>query len=100
MRHGEALRFELATVGCGGGQRYFGFTQQLRPEFEYFLSCGIPGKVVGERYKKSPELVKKAMKYLATLPPNKFFIYVQTGHFKSAVGFNPAGGVALPESCK
>jgi hypothetical protein len=28
------------------------------PGFEYFLSCGIPGKLEGERYKKSPELVK------------------------------------------
>ncbi len=59
VRHGEALQFELATVGCGGGQRYFGFTQQLRPEFEYFLSCGIPGRLEGERYKKTPELVRE-----------------------------------------
>jgi len=29
------------------------------PHFEYFLSCGIPGKLEGERYKKSPELVKE-----------------------------------------
>ncbi len=59
VRHGEALQFELATVGCGGGQRYFGFTQALRPEFEYFLSCGIPGKLEGERYKKTPDLVRE-----------------------------------------
>jgi len=24
----------------------------------YFLSCGLPGTVEGERYKKSPELVR------------------------------------------
>jgi uncharacterized protein (DUF169 family) len=59
VRHGEALQFELATVGCGGGKRYFGFTQELRPEFEYFLSCGIPGTMEGERYKRSPELVRE-----------------------------------------
>ncbi len=59
VRHGESLQFELATVGCGGGKRYFGFSQQLRPEFEYFLSCGIPGKLEGERYKRSPELVRE-----------------------------------------
>jgi hypothetical protein len=59
VRHGEALHFERATVGCGGGKRYFGFTQELRPEFEYFLSCGIPGKLEGERYKQSPELVRE-----------------------------------------
>lgn len=28
------------------------------PNFEYFLSCGIPGKLEGERYKKTPELVR------------------------------------------
>lgn len=59
VRHGEALQFELATVGCAGGRRYLGFSQQLRPEFDYFLSCGIPGKLEGERYKKSPELVRE-----------------------------------------
>lgn len=32
------------------------------PNFEYFLSCGIPGKLEGERYKKSPELVNEIMK--------------------------------------
>jgi hypothetical protein len=32
------------------------------PHFEYFLSCGIPGKLEGERYKKSPGIVLEAMK--------------------------------------
>jgi hypothetical protein len=36
------------------------------PHFDYFLSCGIPGKVEGERYKKSPELVQA---FLKTQPP-------------------------------
>jgi len=31
------------------------------PNFEYFLSCGIPGKLEGERYKKSPELVREVV---------------------------------------
>ena len=29
------------------------------PNFEYFLSRGIPGTLEGEWYKKSPELVKE-----------------------------------------
>lgn len=33
----------------------------IRPDFEYFLSCGIPGKMEGEPDKKSPELVKEIM---------------------------------------
>ena len=32
------------------------------PNFEYFLSCGIPGELEGERYKKSPEIVLEFMK--------------------------------------
>jgi len=32
------------------------------PDFEYFLSCGLPGKMEGERYKKSPEIVNELMK--------------------------------------
>ena len=59
IRQGKSMRFDLATVGCSGGKRYLGFTENVRPNFEYFLSCGIPGTLEGERYKKSPELVKE-----------------------------------------
>jgi hypothetical protein len=31
----------------------------MRPNFPYFLSCGIPGEMEGERYKRSPELVER-----------------------------------------
>lgn len=64
VRKGESLCFGPDSPGCGGGKRYFGFTQELAPNFEYFLSCGIPGKLDGERYKKSPELVKEVLKKL------------------------------------
>ena len=57
VRQGHSLRFDAKTVICPGGKRYLGFTQGLMPNFEYFLSCGIPGKLEGERYKKTPELV-------------------------------------------
>lgn len=40
------------------------------------LSCGIPGKVRGERYKKSPELVKQAMKYSPAFEaPARFIVF-------------------------
>ncbi len=32
------------------------------PNFEYFLSCGIPRKLEGERYEKSPEIVRELIK--------------------------------------
>jgi len=61
VRRGQALFFSESTVGCGGGKRYLGFSQELRPNFEYFLSCGIPGKMEGERYKKTPEMVQQLL---------------------------------------
>jgi uncharacterized protein (DUF169 family) len=62
VRSGHSLAFDVDSVGCPGGKRYLGFTKKLMPDFEYFLSCGIPGKMEGERYKKSPEMVKEYMK--------------------------------------
>ena len=61
VREGESLSFEGRTVICPGGRYYLGFVQHLRPDFRYFLSCGIPGKVEGERYKASPELVDERL---------------------------------------
>ena len=85
VRHGEALRFELATVGCGGGKRYLGFTQQLRPEFEYFLSCGIPGKLEGERYKQSPELVREFVRQAPCFQaPARFIVFKRWDALTSA----------------
>ena len=61
VRRGTPTRFGKESIGCPGGKRYSGFAETLRPDFEYFLSCGIPGKMEGERYKKSPELVREVM---------------------------------------
>ncbi len=57
---GRSLAFNVDSIGCGGGRKYLGFSEVLRPNFEYFLSCGIPGELEGERYKKSPELVERS----------------------------------------
>ena len=59
---GQSLAFNANNIGCGGGMRYCGFADQLRPSFEFFLSYGIEGKMEGERYKKDPETVIELMK--------------------------------------
>lgn len=59
---GKSLAFNATNMGCGGGLKYCGFANSLRPNFEYFLSYGIEGKMEGERYKKDPETVLKLMK--------------------------------------
>jgi len=61
-RKGKSVCFNADSFGCPGGKRYTGFSQELMPGFEPFLSCGIPGKMEGERYKKSPELVRQYLK--------------------------------------
>ena len=76
VRKGQSLRFNVESIGCPGGRRYLGFTEKIMPDFEYFLSCGIPGKVRGERYKKSPELVKETLKYWPVLKaPHRFIMF-------------------------
>ena len=63
VRDGKTLTFNARNLGCGGARRYLGFSPEVDIEnFGYFLSYGIPGKVEGERYKKSPELVKESLK--------------------------------------
>jgi uncharacterized protein (DUF169 family) len=75
VRKGTALCFDVSSIGCFGGKRYLGFTGALMPKFEYFLSCGIPGKLEGERYKKSPDLVKESMKRMpAFKAPARFIV--------------------------
>jgi hypothetical protein len=61
VRKGASLCFDVNSIACGGGKRCTGFTEEISPTFEYFLSCGIPGKFEGERYKKSPGLVREMM---------------------------------------
>ncbi len=76
VRKGDSLCFTADSVGCGGGKRYMGFAREIMSNFEYFLSCGIPGKLEGERYKKSPELVKEAMKKLPDFKaPAEFIVF-------------------------
>lgn len=60
--NGQSLAFDNTNIGCGGGLRYCGYADTLRPNFEYFLSYGIEGKMEGERYKKDPETVLELMK--------------------------------------
>ena len=66
VRQGFPFVYDVHTSGCSGGKRYTGFSHTLRPNFEYFLSCGIPGELEGERYKRDPALVSQ---YMLQHPP-------------------------------
>jgi uncharacterized protein (DUF169 family) len=83
VRAGKSLCFDVDAIGCGGGKRYLGFTEGIRPKFEYFLSCGIPGEMEGERYKKTPDIVLEAMKILPPFKaPAKFIIFKRWDHLE------------------
>ena len=76
VRNGRSLCLNEESIGCGGGKRYTGFSQEMRPNFEYFLSCGIPGEMEGERYKRTPELVREVMKRMPQFKaPAKFIVF-------------------------
>lgn len=77
IREGQSLAFDVDAVGCPGGKRYLGFAENLMPDFEYFLSCGIPGKMEGERYKKTPEMVREYMKKHAPAmkAPGRYIVF-------------------------
>jgi uncharacterized protein (DUF169 family) len=67
VRKGISLVFNSERIMCGGAKRYLGYTNKIRPGFEYFLSCGN-NQMEGERYLRTPEQVKEFMKTQKTLP--------------------------------
>jgi uncharacterized protein (DUF169 family) len=76
VRKGQDLYFNKDNLGCNGAKRYLGYSKQLFPDFRYFLSYGIEGKLEGERYKKSPEIVDELLKEQVTLPiENKNIVF-------------------------
>jgi uncharacterized protein (DUF169 family) len=76
VRAGKPVCFGTDSFGCFGGKRYLGFSQEVMPDFKYFLSCGIDGKLEGERYRKTPELVKELMKKVPEFEaPEKYVIF-------------------------
>lgn len=73
VRKGGALCLDEPALGCG--KRFCGFPVPQRPGFEYFLSFGIPGKMEGERYKKTPGIVKELMeKWPQWQAPAKYLV--------------------------
>ena len=67
VRNGRSVFYNVDSLGCGGAKRYLGYTDKMRPGFEYFLSCGND-QMEGERYIRTPEMVKELMKNQKTLP--------------------------------
>jgi uncharacterized protein (DUF169 family) len=85
VRDGYSYAFDVKAVGCPGGKRYLGFSAKLSADFEYFLSCGIPGKLEGERYKKTPEMVKEFLQHAPAMKaPARFIIFKRWDKLEAA----------------
>jgi len=67
-KKGRTVYFDKIHFGCPGGAYYMGFFESPRPNIEYFLSCGIPGELEGERYIKTPE---RAREYFSKMIPRR-----------------------------
>jgi uncharacterized protein (DUF169 family) len=67
-KKGKTVFFDKNHFGCPGGAYYMGFFESPRPDIEYFLSCGIPGQMEGERYIKTPELARE---YFGKMKPRQ-----------------------------
>ncbi len=67
-KEGKTVFFDKDHFGCPGGAYYMGFFDSPRPNIEYFLSCGIPGEMEGERYIKTPE---RAREYFSKMIPRR-----------------------------
>jgi uncharacterized protein (DUF169 family) len=67
-KKGRTVYFDKTHFGCPGGAYYMGFFESPRPKIEYFLSCGIPGEMEGERYIKTPE---RAREYFVKMIPRR-----------------------------
>jgi hypothetical protein len=82
---GESLRFGVDHLCCEGAKRYLGFKQELRPNFKFFLSYGIPGEMEGERYKKSPDLVCELLGRQAPYKaPAKYIVFKRWDNLEEA----------------
>ncbi len=74
VRKGKPLAWNVKSLGCGGARHYLGYTDTKRPDFEYFLSTGIPGEVEGERYLQTPEMVREIMSNMRCIPAEGRYI--------------------------
>jgi hypothetical protein len=74
VRNGESIAYNEPGLRCGGSKRYLGYAKGMRPNFEYFLSCGIPGEMEGERYIHTPEMVREVMQKMQPVPAEGKYI--------------------------
>jgi len=82
-KKGEPVYFDKEHFGCPGGAYYMGFRDMPMSNIEYFLSCGIPGQMDGERYIKTPELARKYFGIMKPRPaPSTYCVFKSIEKFQ------------------
>ena len=82
-KKGKTVYFDKKHFGCPGGAYYMGFFESPRPNIEYFLSCGIPGEMEGERYIKTPELAREFFSRMKPRPaPASYCVFKHIEKFE------------------
>ncbi len=74
VRKGVSLAYTAPLIRCGGAQRVFGYNDTMRPNFRYFLSCGIPGVMEGERYLRTPKMVDDFLEKAERIPAGEDYL--------------------------
>ena len=83
-KKGETVYFDKEHFGCPGGAYYMGFREMPMPNIEYFLSCGIPGQMEGERYVKTPETARDYLGKMKPRPaPASYCVFQPVESFQS-----------------
>jgi uncharacterized protein (DUF169 family) len=97
-KKGKTVFFDKNHFGCPGGGYYMGFRDLPMPNIEYFLSCGIPGEMEGERYIKTPELAKKYFSMMKPRPaPSAYCVFKPIEQFLSGIEPEVVAFFATPD---
>ena len=85
-KKGKIVYFDKDHFGCAGGGYYMGFLEFPRPNIEYFLSCGIPGEMEGERYIKTPQLAREYFGKMKPRPaPAAYCVFKPIEQFQNEI---------------
>ncbi len=75
---GRPVALSAAHHGCAGAGYYLGFLAAPREGIGEFLSSGIPGKMEGERYLKTPELARARIAQAPVRPaPGRYGLFTR-----------------------
>jgi uncharacterized protein (DUF169 family) len=97
-RQGRWSCFDKEHTGCPGGARFLGLSTSMRPGMEYFLSSGIPGKMEGERYKKTPELAAAFIRQTEFAPvTTKYCIFAPLDQLETFDGVEVIAFLVTPD---